>query len=113
MRDFFRLHRDLENFKLLKQALDRISLVDDEKTIALSKTNNTLYEYLLPQEQMLDLETKPVTSHVILKADVRGATLITSQLRESGLNPASYFSLNFFNPISEIVFSVWGDEDLY
>jgi hypothetical protein len=101
---FFRLHRDQENFKLLKQALDRISLVDDEKTIALSKTNNTLYEYLLPQEQMLDLETKPVTSHVILKADVRGATLITNQLRESGLNPASYFSLNFFNPISEIVF---------
>jgi hypothetical protein len=101
---FFRLHRDLENFKLLKQSFDRISLVDDEKTIALSKTNNTLYEYLLPQEQMFDLETKPVTSHVILKADVRGATLITRQLRESGLNPASYFSLNFFNPISEIVF---------
>ena len=101
---FFKLHRDLENFKLLKHALDRINLVDDEKTIALSKTNNTLYEFLLPQEQMFDLETKPVTSHVILKADVRGATVITRQLRESGLNPASYFSLNFFNPISEIVF---------
>ena len=101
---FFKLHRDLENFKLLKQVLDRINLVDDEKIIALSKTNNTLYEYLLPQEQMFDLETKPVTSHVILKADVRGATVITRQLRESGLNPASYFSLNFFNPISEIVF---------
>jgi class 3 adenylate cyclase len=101
---FFRFHRDMENFKLLKLTFDRVSLVDDEKTIALSKTNNTLYEYLLPQEQMFDLETKPVTSHVILKADVRGATAITRQLRESGLNPASYFSLNFFNPISEIVF---------
>jgi len=101
---FFALHRDRENFKLLKLALDRINLVDDEKTIALSKTNNTLYAFLLAQEQMFDLETKPVTSHVILKADVRGATVITRQLRESGLNPASYFSLNFFNPISEIVF---------
>jgi hypothetical protein len=38
-----------------------------------------------------------------MKADVRGATVITRQLDESGLNPASYFSLNFFNPISEIV----------
>jgi hypothetical protein len=100
---FFRYHRDLENFKLLKQAIDRISLVVDEKTIALSKTNNTLYEFLLPNEHVFELDTKPVTSHVIMKADVRGATAITEQLDESGLNPASYFSLNFFKPISEIV----------
>jgi len=102
LRGFFKYHRDLENFKLLKKALDRINLLTDEKTIALSKTNNTLYEFLLPHEQVFELDTKPVTSHVILKADVRGATLITRQLAESGLNPASYFSLNFFKPISEI-----------
>jgi len=100
---FFRYHRDVENFRLLKKAFDRINLVDDEKTIALSKTNHTLYEFLLPHEQIFELDTKPVTSHVIMKADVRGATLITRQLGESGLNPASFFSLNFFNPISEIV----------
>jgi len=103
LRGFFRYHRDLENFKLLKKALDRVNLVTDEKIIALSKTNNTLYEFLLPHEQIFELDTKPVTSHVIMKADVRGATLITKLLGESGLNPASYFSLNFFNPISEIV----------
>jgi hypothetical protein len=103
LKGFFKYHCDLENFKLLKKALDRVSLVTDEKTIALSKTNNTLYEFLLPQEQVFELDTKPVTSHVIMKADVRGATFITKQLRESGLNPASYFSLNFFNPISEVV----------
>ncbi len=103
LRGFFRYHRDLENFKLLKQGIDRINIVVDEKTIALSKTNKTLYEFLLPHEQVFELDTKPVTSHVIMKADVRGATLITKQLDESGLNPASYFSLNFFNPISEIV----------
>ena len=103
LKGFFKYHRDLENFKLLKQALDRVNLVIDEKTIALSKTNNTLYEFLLPHEQVFELDTKPVTSHVIIKADVRGATIITKQLDESGLNPASYFSLNFFNPISEIV----------
>jgi class 3 adenylate cyclase len=103
LKGFFRYHRDLGNFNILKQALDRINLVADEKTIALSKTNNTLYEFLLPQEQVFELDTKPVTSHVIMKADVRGATIITKQLGESGLNPASFFSLNFFNPISEIV----------
>jgi hypothetical protein len=51
LRGFFRYHRDLENFKLLKQALDRVNLVVDEKTIALSKTNHTLYELLLQHEQ--------------------------------------------------------------
>lgn len=103
LRGFFRYHRDVENFKLIKQAFDRINLVNDEKTILLSKTNHTLYEFLLPHEQIIELDTKPVTSHVIIKADVRGATIITRQLAESGLNPASFFSLNFFNPISEIV----------
>ena len=103
LKGFFKYHRDLENYNLLKQAIDRVGLVTEEKTIALSKTNNTLYEFLLPHEQLFELDTKPVTSHVIMKADVRGATFITKQLRESGLNPASYFSLNFFNPISEIV----------
>jgi class 3 adenylate cyclase len=103
LKGFFRYHRDMKNFNILKQSLDRINLVADEKTIALSKTNNTLYEFLLPQEQVFELDTKPVTSHVIMKADVRGATIITKQLGESGLNPASFFSLNFFNPISEIV----------
>jgi hypothetical protein len=103
LKGFFKYHRDLENFNLLKQALDRVGLVVDEQTIALSKTNNTLYEFILPHEQVFELDTKPVTSHVIMKADVRGATVITKQLGESGLNPASFFSLNFFNPISEIV----------
>ncbi|MBW2506848.1 MAG: hypothetical protein JRD19_07265 [Deltaproteobacteria bacterium] len=103
LKRFFSYHRDVENFKLLKKAFDRVNLITDEKIIALSKTNNTLYEFLLPHEQVFELDTKPVTSHVIMKADVRGATLITRQLGESGLNPASYFSLNFFNPISEIV----------
>jgi hypothetical protein len=40
---------------------------------------------------------------VIIKADVRGSTDITQQMNKRGLNPASYFSLNFFNPISELL----------
>ncbi len=41
--------------------------------------------------------------HVILKADIRGSTEITHKMLEKGLNPATYFSLNLFNPITEIM----------
>jgi len=32
---------------------------------------------------------------VVLKADIRESTTLTRTLLEKGLNPASYFSLNF------------------
>ena len=46
-------------------------------------------------------DEKPIINHVVIKADVRGSTSITHQMNKRGLNPASYFSLNFFNPISD------------
>ena len=101
LKGLFRYHRDLTNYKILKDAIDRINLVSDDKIINLSRANNTLYEFLLPHEQVLD--EKPIRNHVIIKADVRGSTDITRQMRTRGLNPASYFSLNFFDPISEIL----------
>jgi hypothetical protein len=60
-----------------------------------------LYEYPLSEERVK--EEKPITSHVVLKADIRGSTDITNTMSARGLNPASYFSLNFFDPISEII----------
>jgi class 3 adenylate cyclase len=36
---------------------------------------------------------------------------ITSSLRDRGLNPASYFSLNFFDPISEILIEYGGAKE--
>lgn len=96
-----RYHRDLENFTVLKDAMDRINLAIDEKILNLSRENNTLYEFLLPHEQAQ--EERPIINHVIIKADVRGSTDITHQMLERGLNPASYFSLNFFDPITEIL----------
>ncbi len=94
-----RYHRDLENYKILNDAMARINLTDDEETLNLSRTNHTLYEFLLPSEKVED--EKPIINHVVIKADVRGSTDITYQMNKRGLNPASYFSLNFFNPISE------------
>ena len=101
LKDFLRYHRDLENGRLLKQAMDAINLVTDEKILLLSKKNRLLYEYPLPEERVK--EEKPIISHVILKADIRGSTDVTNTMITRRLNPASYFSLNFFDPISEIL----------
>ena len=101
LKDFLRYRRDLENGRLLKQAMGAINLVKDEKTLLLSKKNRLLYEFPLPEERVK--EEKPVISHVIIKADIRGSMDITHTMRARGLNPASYFSLNFFDPISEIL----------
>ena len=94
-------HRDIENYKVISEAMDRINLTTDEKILTLSRANNTLYEFLLSSEKWED--EKPIINHVVIKADVRGSTDITHQMIKRGLNPASYFSLNFFNPISDIL----------
>lgn len=102
LRQFSRYHRDLYNASILNDAMDAILLVSDEKTLQLSRGNRSLYEFLLPQERLTE-EEKPVNNHVILKADIRGSIQISHIMRTRGLNPASHFSLNFFDPISEIL----------
>ena len=101
LKQFFRYHRDMKNGRLLKGAMDTINLVKEEKILTLSRANRSLHEFLLPDER--DREEKPILNHVIVKADIRGSMDITSLMRARGLNPASYFSLNFFDPISEIL----------
>ena len=107
---FARYHRDVCNGAILKTAMDNIRLVNDEKTATLSKTNNTLYEFLLPHEKTM--EEGAIINHVIIKADVRGSTDITHRMMKSGLNPASFFSLNFFDPITRIL-SDYGAEKVF
>jgi len=60
------------------------------------------YEFLLPDEQ--SPQEKPIIHHVVIKADLRDSTHITLKMKEKGLNPASFFSLNFFVPITSILF---------
>jgi hypothetical protein len=98
---FARYHRDKSNADLIREAMERVNIATEEKVVTLSRENNTLYEFLLPHER--EAETAPIINHVVIKADVRGSTDITHQMNERGLNPASYFSLNFFDPISEIL----------
>jgi class 3 adenylate cyclase len=99
--DFMRFRRDTRNLERLTAAMERVNLVRNERTRELSDLNQSLYEFLLPEE------AKPaedrVLSHTIIKADVRGSTKITQDLLARGLNPASLFSLNFYEPVKKIL----------
>ncbi len=99
--DFMRLRRDARNFERLSAAMERVNLVRNERTRELSEMNHSLYEFLLPEEAR-PAEDR-VVSHTIIKADVRGSTKITQDLLARGLNPASLFSLNFYEPVKRIL----------
>src|SRR5437879_3587244 len=99
--DFMRLRRDLRNYERLATAMERIQLVRSERTREISRMNSSLYEFLLPSE------TPPahdhVINHAVVKADVRGSTRITQDLLARGLNPATLFSLNFYEPVKRVL----------
>jgi hypothetical protein len=99
--DFSRYHRDLRRMEAVVSAMDSVNVLISEKFRELSSINNTLYEFVLPEEQKPSEEK--VVHHVILKADIRESTSLTRTLLERGLNPASYFSLNFYDPISKLL----------
>ncbi|MGO9126311.1 MAG: hypothetical protein ACLP6G_15675 [Terriglobales bacterium] len=101
LRDFIRYHRDLRQLEALNSALDSINLVANEKIRQLSAMNGTLYQFLLPDEQKSGEEK--VVRHVVIKADVRDSSRLTRSLLERGMNPASYFSLNFYDPVNKLL----------
>ena len=100
--DFFHYHRDLRRLEILNAALDSVNLVANERLQELSRVNGTLYEFLLPEEQG-ETDSERVLRHVVLKADVRDSTRLTRTMMEKGLNPASYFSLNFYDPVNKLL----------
>lgn len=101
LRDFLRYHRDLRQLEILNGALDSINLISKDKLRELSSVNGTLYQFLLQDEQK-PAEEK-VVRHVIVKADVRDSSRLTRSLLERGMNPASYFSLNFYDPVNKLL----------
>ncbi len=112
LQDFSHYHRDLRRLEVLNAALDSVNLVGTEKLRELSRMNGTLYEFLLPEEQPEQPEEDRVLRHVVLKADVRDSTRLTRTLMEKGLNPASYFSLNFYDPVNKLL-SKYGAQKVF
>jgi hypothetical protein len=99
--DLTRYHRDLRRMETVIAAMENVNVLATERFRELSAVNNTLYEFLLGEEQKPTEEK--IIHHVVLKADIRESTTLTRTLLENGLNPASYFSLNFYDPINKLL----------
>jgi class 3 adenylate cyclase len=99
--DFLRYHRDMRRLEMLNSVLDSINLIGNAKLRELSAVNGTLYEFLFAEEQKPAEER--TLGHVIIKADIRDSSRLTRSLMDSGLNPASYFSLNFYDPVNKLL----------
>lgn len=99
--DLGNYRRCLKLFRFAHRAFNRISILTDEDELKLSKSAGTLYQ--LPIHSEVEEADAKICHHTILKADVRGSTTVTDELLKKGLNPASYFSMRFFNPINKIL----------
>ena len=101
LHDLFCYHRDLRGLEAVTAGFDSINLVSDDKVRELSTLNGMLYEFLPPEDQKAAGDR--VIHHVILKADVRDSSRLTRSLMEKGMNAASYFSLNFYDPVNKLL----------
>jgi class 3 adenylate cyclase len=99
--DFVVLRRDLKLAYRVYEAMDRIRLLDAPDEVRLSRSNGSLIEF--PCQGDLGPVPRRIRGHAVIKADVRGSTRITEMLRARGLNPASHFSLNFFDPVTKLL----------
>lgn len=101
LHDLFCYHRDLRGLEAVSAGFDSINLVTDDKVRELSVLNGMLYEFLPPEDQKPAEDRVP--RHVILKADIRDSSRLTRSLMEKGMNAASYFSLNFYDPVNKLL----------
>jgi class 3 adenylate cyclase len=99
--DLMSLRRDRRNYQHVAAWMERINLVRAEHTRELSRANRSLYEFLHPEEGRP--ADDPITSHAVIKADVRGSTRITKDLLARGMNPASHFSMNLHEPVKNML----------
>ena len=108
--DLARYLNDVASRRTLLNLSRKVHLIGDEGVRELSALNHTLYDFLLPREQAP--ATQRISSHVILKADVRESTLLTTRMVERGLNPASHFSRNLFEPLNQFL-ALYGAEKVF
>jgi hypothetical protein len=101
--DYCRYRMHLKYYRFAHRMFNRVSVITEPQKIQLAKAGGNLYRLLCADEiKEVGADEQPeIVHHTILKADVRGSTTVTAELTKQGLNPASYFSLRFFNPINE------------
>ena len=101
--DYCRYRLHLKYYRFAHRMFNRLSVITEPQKIQLAKAGGNLYRLLSSAEvKNIGSDEEPeVIHHTILKADVRGSTKVTAELTKRGLNPASYFSLRFFDPITE------------
>ncbi len=104
----FRLH--LKYARFAHRVFNRLTILTEDADIDLSRQAGTLFQ--LPCADEIEQDEAKIVHHTILKADVRGSTVVTEMLEKKNLNPASYFSTNFFSPINEII-PVYGGEKVF
>lgn len=108
--DFLALRRDLKLAYKTYETMDGIRLLDEPAQVRLSRSNGSLIEF--PCRGESGPVVRRIRAHAVIKADVRGSTRITESLRAMGLNPASHFSLNFFDPVNKLL-PDYGAEKLF
>jgi hypothetical protein len=101
--DFSRYRLHLKYYRFAHRVFNRLAVITDPEKIRLARAGGGLYRLLSSSEAgEAELADEPeIVHHTILKADVRGSTTVTTELLKRNLNPASYFSLRFFDPINE------------
>ena len=98
----FRLH--IKYYRFAHRIFNRMNIIQDPEKLQLAKSGGNLYQLVSFEEARLNKpEASQIIHHTIIKADVRGSTIVTRELINKGLNPASYFSLRFFDPINQLL----------
>ena len=98
----FRLH--IKYYRFAHRIFNRMNIIQDPEKLQLAKSGGNLYQLVSVEEARLnEPEASQIIHHAIIKADVRGSTTVTRELINKGLNPASYFSMRFFDPINQLL----------
>jgi hypothetical protein len=108
--DFVTYKQDLKYHKLILDAMEQINIISTEDDLHLSRTNNSLQEFL-EQDEYFD-STGPICCHVILKAEIRGSMTITAELEVHDLSPATLFKRNFLTPVEKLI-EIFGAEKVF
>jgi hypothetical protein len=99
LRDILGYRNDLLMYLFVHGLLEQIRVLENPDEIRLSRANQRLYAYT---ESEKGEEAAAISSHVVIKADIRGSSELTTEMMRHDLNPATHFDQYFFGPINNL-----------